>query len=219
MHVVLFHADPDPGQALVTRLREEGHDVEWRTVFDPDELAFNSDEQPVVILDAVLVGPALPWALRHLRERIDRALLVVVGGEDRAENRIRAFQSGADEYLAEPFVLDELAARLKARARRAGGPAHGRLVVNDVELDPVRPAAISSGKLVPLTPREYVVLGVLMASAGQFVTRAQLERQLYGVAPEVGSNRVEVHIHNLRRKLGEHFIRNVRGRGYCVGGM
>ncbi|HYK25100.1 MAG TPA: winged helix-turn-helix domain-containing protein [Steroidobacteraceae bacterium] len=91
--------------------------------------------------------------------------------------------------------------------------------MNDVELDPVRPAAISSGKLVPLTPREYVVLGVLMASAGQFVTRAQLERQLYGVAPEVGSNRVEVHIHNLRRKLGEHFIRNVRGRGYCVGGM
>lgn len=90
--------------------------------------------------------------------------------------------------------------------------------MSGVELDPIRRGVISSGKLISLTPREYVVLGVLMASAGQLVTRAQLEGQLYGLAGDVGSNRIEVHIHNLRRKLGDRFIRNVRGRGYRVGG-
>jgi DNA-binding response OmpR family regulator len=217
MHAVVFHNNSDVGQALVRRLHEEGHKVEWRSAFDPDEFAFDPDEQLVVILDAVSIGAAVPWALQRLRERSDKALLVVLGSEDRADDRIRAFQSGADEYLAQSIVPDELAARLKAWAGRSGGRSHGKLLVNDVELDPVRRAAISGGKLVSLTPREYLVLGLLMASPGRLITRAQLERQLYGVTREVGSNRVEVHIHNLRRKLGEHFIRNVRRRGYRVG--
>ncbi len=219
MRVVVLHFDPDLGPALIGRLREEGHDVECRTELDPGKIAFEPGEHLAMILDARSTAGMIPWVLQRLRERSDKALLVVLGGGNRLDERIRAFESGADEYLAEPIALDELAVRLKALDRRAGGSARGPLMVNGVGLDAVRRAATRGGTLVALTPREYIVLSVLMASAGELVTRPQLEQQLYGVASKVGSNRIEVHIHNLRRKLGESFIRNVRGRGYRVGGL
>jgi DNA-binding response OmpR family regulator len=95
-----LHVDPDLGPALVRRLREEGHEVELRTAFEPADIAVEADGQYVVILDAASLGAALPWTLQHLRNRSDRALLVVLGGQDAVDCRIQAYQSGADEYLA-----------------------------------------------------------------------------------------------------------------------
>ena len=154
--------------------------------------------------------------LQRLRQANERALVIVISPHASTDEKVRAFDCGADEYLVRPVVADELAARLRALLRRVGSTARGELVVGDVHLNPVRRLVARGAQDIPLTAREYVVLAVLMSTPGRLVTRLELERQLYGFGEEIGSNSVEVHIHNLRRKLGGEFIRNVRGRGYCV---
>jgi len=132
-------------------------------------------------------------------------------------DRIEGLNAGADDYLLKPFDLDELLARVRALLRRRTGAVSSHLVAGSLVLDPQRRTVTRDAEPVSLTAKEFAVLEALMRKPGVVLSRERLEEAVYGWAEEIGSNAVEVHLHNLRRKLGSEFIKNVRGVGYRIG--
>jgi DNA-binding response OmpR family regulator len=154
--------------------------------------------------------------LRWLRQNGRATPVVIVTARDRISDRIGGLDAGADDYLLKPFDIEELCARLRAITRRASGCADSVLTIGDVVLDLRQRTLTCQGASASLTAREYAVIELLMRKAGCLVTRAEIEEELYGFDDHIASNAIEVHIHNLRRKLGARFITNLKGRGYRV---
>jgi two-component system OmpR family response regulator/two-component system response regulator QseB len=155
--------------------------------------------------------------LRELRARRDATPVIVLTARDGTGDRVAGLDAGADDYLVKPFDLDELAARMRAVQRRQAGRASTVLQHAGVVLDPATRQVTADGQAVLLSAREFAVLEALLQRPGAMLSRAQLEDRLYGWGEAVESNAVPVYIHQLRRKLGRAFIRNVRGVGYSVG--
>ena len=135
---------------------------------------------------------------------------------DAVPDRIRGLDVGADDYVVKPVDLHELAARLRALVRRAHGQPQECLSAQDVMLDPASRSVRQAGEPVTLSTREFDLLQAFMLGADRVLSREQLEQQLYSWGQEVESNAIEVHIHNLRRKLGPALIHTVRGVGYML---
>jgi two-component system OmpR family response regulator/two-component system response regulator QseB len=154
--------------------------------------------------------------LRELRERRDTTPVIVLTARDAAGDRVKGLDSGADDYLVKPFELDELNARIRAVMRRQGGRAEPVLQHGGVTLDPSTRQVTRDGEPVLLSAREFAVLEALMQRPGAVLSRAQIEDRLYGWGEEIESNAVSVYVHQLRRKLGADFIRNMRGVGYFL---
>ena len=171
--------------------------------------------------DAVVLDLGLPRVdgLSLLRGWRDDGLSVpvlVLTARDAVPDRVRGLDAGADDYVVKPVDMDELAARLRALVRRAHGRPEECLEAHGVVLDPAARAVRKDGVEVTLAAREFDLLHALMLNAGRVLSREQLERHLYPWGREVESNAVEVHVHNLRRKLGADLIRTVRGVGYIL---
>jgi two-component system OmpR family response regulator/two-component system response regulator QseB len=154
--------------------------------------------------------------LRELRERRDTTPVIVLTARDAAGDRVKGLDTGADDYLVKPFELDELNARIRAVMRRHGGRAEPLLQHGAVTLDPSTRQVTKDGQPVLLSAREFAVLEALLQRPGAVLSRAQLEDRLYGWGEEIESNAVSVYVHQLRRKLGADFIRNMRGVGYFL---
>ncbi|HNV58142.1 MAG TPA: response regulator [Rhodoferax sp.] len=131
-------------------------------------------------------------------------------------DRVVGLEIGADDYVVKPVDLHELAARLRALVRRAHGQPQECLTAQDVVLDPASRTVRKADVAIALSNREFALLQAFMLSAGRVLSREQLEQQLYSWGQEVDSNAIEVHIHNLRRKLGNTLIHTVRGVGYTL---
>jgi len=155
--------------------------------------------------------------LESLRRRGNRVPVLVITARDAVNDRVRGLDLGADDYLVKPFELHELAARIRAVLRRHAGRAEPLIEHGDFRLDPGRRKVYYQGREVSVSGREFSLLRALLDRPGQTLSRAQLEERLYGWGEEIASNAVEVHVHNLRRKLGERAIRTVRGLGYVIG--
>jgi DNA-binding response OmpR family regulator len=143
--------------------------------------------------------------------------VIVLTARDGLDDRIAGLDAGADDYVVKPFEIDELLARMRAVLRRHAGRAAPVLSHDGVTLDPSTRQVTRDGEPVLLSAREFAVLEALMVRPGAILSRAQLEDRLYGWGDAIESNAVSVYIHQLRRKLGADFIRNVRGVGYFVG--
>ncbi|MHB1175922.1 MAG: winged helix-turn-helix domain-containing protein [Sulfuriferula sp.] len=142
--------------------------------------------------------------------------MLVLTARDAVPDRIRGLNVGADDYVVKPVDLHELAARLRALIRRAHGQPQECLAVQDVVLDPAARSVRQAGEPVALSTREFDLLHAFMLNADRVLSREQIEQHLYSWGQEVESNAVEVHIHNLRRKLGAALIQTVRGVGYIL---
>ena len=142
--------------------------------------------------------------------------VLVLTARDGLDDKVSGLDGGADDYLAKPFDMQELAARLRVFERRLSTATTSRIVVGEVELDTAAHTVRVGGQPVELPRREYMLLKSLMESAGKVLTRESLETRLYSWGEEVASNALEVHIHHLRRKLPDNLIRTVRGIGYTV---
>ena len=226
MRVLLVEDDRMIGDSLRSALRLEGHAVDWVRDVAAAQATLASERFDLVLLDLGLPAsgaagaPAEPGAgllvLRALRARADATPVIVLTARDAAGDRVKGLDSGADDYLVKPFELDELNARIRAVMRRHGGRAEPVLQHGGVTLDPSTRQVAQDGKPVLLSAREFAVLEALMQRPGAVLSRAQLEDRLYGWGEEIESNAVSVYVHQLRRKLGADFIRNMRGVGYFL---
>jgi two-component system response regulator QseB len=154
--------------------------------------------------------------LKTLRRSGSEIPVLIITARDAISDRVAGLNSGADDYIAKPFDLDELAARIRAVVRRRAGRADSVIRAGDVTFDPASHRVTLRGKELVLSARELALLEALLHRRGAILSRAQLEESIYGWGEEVGSNAVEVYVHSLRKKLGADFIKTVRGVGYLV---
>jgi DNA-binding response OmpR family regulator len=173
------------------------------------------------IFDAVVLDRMLPDGcgleiLKELRRSGDRMPVLLLTAVDEVVDRIKGLDAGADDYLGKPFDLDELAARIRAIVRRRTGRASPQLTLGQIVLNPADMSLTLNGVPVNLSRREFSVLAMLMEQPACIRSKSEIEDRLYGWGEEVESNAVEVHIHNLRVKLGRDAIETVRGIGYRI---
>jgi DNA-binding response OmpR family regulator len=216
MRLLLVEDDPMIGRAMGQGLRDAGLAVDWVTDGRAAELALANGVYDLAVLDLGLPGKDGMELLCELRARRDLLPVLIVTARDSVADRIDGLNAGADDYVLKPFDLDELVARVRALLRRHAGGATPLLECGGLTLDTVRREVRRNGEEMQLSAREFALLEALMQRPGAVLSRAQLEDAVYGWGEEVGSNAVEVHLHNLRRKLGAETIRNVRGAGYKV---
>jgi two-component system response regulator QseB len=169
-----------------------------------------------MLLDLGLPEKSGAEVLKTLRRSGSEIPVLIITARDAISDRVAGLNSGADDYIAKPFDLDELAARIRAVVRRRAGRADSVIRAGDVTLDPTSHRVTLRGKELVLSARELALLEALLHRRGAILSRAQLEESIYGWGEEVGSNAVEVYVHSLRKKLGADFIKTVRGVGYLV---
>lgn len=214
MRLLLAEDDPILGDGLQTGLTQAGFTVDWVRDGAAADAALASNDFALLILDLGLPTQPGEVVLRRLRARRQSLPVLILTARDSTGEKIAGLDAGADDYLIKPIDLDELAARIRALLRRAGGRAAPLLTAGTVQLDPAAHQVRCAGQAVHLSAREFSILQVLMENAGRVISRSQLESALYGWGEQLESNAVEVHIHHLRKKLGNSCITTLRGVGY-----
>ncbi len=204
------------GAAVRKGLELAGFTVDWVTDGRAAELAFAAKVHDLAILDLGLPRQDGLDVLAALRARGNKIPVLIASARDTVPDRIAGLETGADDYVLKPFDLDELVARVRALLRRHAGGASPVLRCGGLSLDPAAKTVTRGGEPVELSARELAILEALMQRPGAVLSREKLEESVYGWGEEVGSNAIEVHLHNLRKKLGAGWIRNVRGVGYRV---
>jgi two-component system response regulator QseB len=179
-------------------------------------LTGSADAYAMVLLDLGLPRRSGLDLLKDIRRAGNRVRVLVVTARDAVADRVSGLDAGADDYLTKPFSLDELGARMRALLRRDIAREANLLRHGELALDPVTHTATQAGRPVDLSSREFALLAALLERPGAALSKAQLEERLYPWGEEVESNAIEVHVHNLRKKLGADAIRTLRGVGYAL---
>ena len=216
MRILLAEDDPLLGDGLRAGLRQLGFLVDWVRDGEAAERELRAQPYAAAVLDLGLPlkdGMEVLAAIR--RDGITLPVLVLTA-RDALPDRIRGLDIGADDYVVKPVDLNELAARLRALVRRSHGQSQECLAAQDVIADPSARTVTRGGVPVTLSAREFDLLHALLLNAGRVLSREQLEQHLYSWGQEVESNAIEVHVHHLRRKLGNALIQTVRGVGYML---
>ncbi len=216
MRILLVEDDPLLGDGLRAGLRQLGFLVDWVRDGEAAERELHTHAYNAAVLDLGLPRKDGLDVLSAVRQAHITTPVLVLTARDTVPERILGLDRGADDYVVKPVDLDELAARLRALVRRAHGQPQECLSAQDVTLEPAARTVRQAGVVVGLSTREFDLLHTLMLNAGRVLSREQLEAHLYSWGQEVDSNAVEVHIHNLRRKLGSSLIHTVRGVGYML---
>lgn len=215
MRVLIIEDDPLLLRSLAATLREENYAVD--TAADGEEGLFKAREGSY---DAVLLDVMLPrldgWQVLDGLRPQSRAPVLMLTARDTVRDRVRGLDHGADDYLAKPFDVDELLARLRALIRRASGQTHPRVEIGPLVLDTAARTVSISGVEAPLTAREYALLEYLALNRGKVVSRAALYDHLFDEEETSLSNLLDVHVSNLRKKLGADIISTRRGHGYTI---
>jgi DNA-binding response OmpR family regulator len=214
---ILLVEDDDLLAAGIRDTLERAHyAVDWVTDGAHALAALRAGAFDCVILDLGLPKVDGVEVLRRLRADGGTTSVIVLSARDTAPDRVLGLDAGADDYLTKPFDVDELLARVRAQQRRLRGAAVNVIEHGALRLDPSSLSVTFEGRPVALQRREFMLLQRLLQSAGQVLSRAQLEESLYGWDGGIASNSVDVHIHKLRRKLYPDVVRTVRGVGYVA---
>lgn len=215
MRILLIEDEMDLVNSLAKALREEGYAVDVATDGEAGSYKAQSADYDAIVLDAML--PRLDgWEiLARLRESKTTPVLMLTA-RDTAPDRVRGLDTGADDYMVKPFDLEELFARLRAIIRRAAGRSANVIPMGEIILNLAARQVSLAGKPVPLTAREYALLEFLALHRGETVTRSALYEHLFDEDEDTLSNLLDVHVSNLRKKLGTGLIVTRRGHGYCI---
>ncbi len=216
MRILLVEDDRMLGDGLQAGLTQAGYAVDWLRDGEAAVAALSTESFAAVVLDLGLPKRDGLSVLQWLRGRHDATPVLILTARDQLEDKVRGLDLGADDYVLKPFDLDEIAARLRALVRRAHGRPEPVLRLGEIELNPAARSVTRAGQPVELTPREFDLLHLLLENTDRVLTRRTLEEQLYTWNDAVDSNALEVHIHHLRKKLGNELIRTVRGVGYMA---
>ena len=215
MRLLLLEDDPVLGEGLRDYLRTEGHVVDWCLRVRDASLLVNEPYDALLIDWQLPDGSGLDW-LRRLRQRGLTTSALMLTARDLLSDRVQGLDAGADDYLVKPFAPEELAARLRAVSRRSAGTGGERIDFGAFQVDLTAKTVWQGPTRIELTAREWALLEALVLRVGRIVSRSDLDALVIGLDADVNSNVLEVHISNLRRKLGRGFIETVRGLGYRI---
>ncbi len=218
MRFLVVEDDPILADGVVHALRAGGNAVD--TVQDgvAADLALSANSFDLVVLDLGLPRMSGLEVLRRVRARNSPVPVLILTAHDSIEDRVRGLDLGADDYLAKPFELAELEARIRALTRRAGHRGQAVVSHGALRFDTIGRTASVNGEPLELSARELELLEILVSRAGRLVSKEQILDHLCQWGEEVSENAVEVYMHRLRRKLepGGVKISTLRGLGYCL---
>lgn len=216
MRLLLVEDDAMIGESISEALTIENYAVDWVRDGRSAELALANGVYDLLLLDLGLPKKQGLQVLSEYRKRGGMLPVLIITARDSMADKVSGLDAGADDYLIKPFDLNELFARVRALLRRHTGRAQPVITYGEVKLNPASHEVHLDGQLLNLSTREFALLLALLDPPGRVLSLAELEEKLYSWDHEVASNTVEVLIHRLRKKLGNEFIRNVRGMGYKV---
>ncbi len=214
MRLLLIEDDPMIGKSIRDGLRREGYSVDWVRDGWAGEQSVKTQDYDMLILDLGLPRKDGLAVLSTLRSSGKIIPVLIITARSEIDDRVTGLDAGADDYLVKPFSMPELSARVRALLRRSFGRAGTTLHAGELELNPQTREVRLEGKSVALSQRELALLEHLMQRPGAIVSKTSLEGSIYAWGEEVESNTIEVHISNLRKKLGADRIITIRGVGY-----
>jgi two-component system OmpR family response regulator len=215
MRILVIEDEPDLRRILAQALRERQYAVDAAADGEDGLAKALAWDYDAIVLDLMLPRKSGGQVLAELRYA-KRTPVLVLTARGAVGDRIRHLDAGADDYLVKPFQLEELCARLRALIRRAAGAASGQIEIGDVLIDLAGRTVLRAGEPVSLTAREYALLELLALHRGKLVTRTMIYEHLFDEDEDSLSNLVDVHVSNVRRKLGRDFITTRRGQGYVI---
>jgi len=228
MRILIVEDNAEFASGVVTALEQDGYACDVAADAKSARLMLAHDPFDLVIIDVGLPDGCGVEVVRWLRAlRAPNAALdtratandvpvLIVSARDSVDDRIDGLDAGSDDYLAKPIDKRELTARVRTLLRRSEGRSSSDILLGDMVLDTARRQVRVGGAVINLSLREFALLRALAARPGAVLSKAQLENALYSSGGEVESNTIEVHIHNLRKKLGDATIRTLRGAGYAL---
>ncbi|MEW6305599.1 MAG: response regulator transcription factor [Verrucomicrobiota bacterium] len=215
MRILVIEDEPDLLGSLAKALREENYAVD--TARDGEDGLFKAQsyDYDVIVLDVML--PHLDgWEVLHRLRETKKTPVLMLTARDAVRDRVRGLDTGADDYLTKPFDLDELLARIRVLIRRRADKAAPAIKIADVHIDTAARKVLLKREEVPLTAREYSLVEYLALHRGRVVSRTELYEHLFDEDDDTFSNLLDVHVSNVRKKLGQDFIATRRGHGYCI---
>ena len=224
MRALVVEDDPGIASGLSDSLRRAGYAVDVCGSLDRAWAALSVEPFDVMLLDLGLPDGEGLDLLARVRRTSSRAGLwphpdmpvLIMTARDGVSDRIGGLDSGADDYIVKPFDANELLARLRAMLRRASGRSRPVIEHGELVIDPAAHTVERAGQSVVLGGKEFALLLALLQARPQVLSKSRLESALYGFDESLDSNAIEVHVHHLRRKLGESLIKTVRGVGYFI---
>ncbi len=216
MSILLVEDDPDLAAGLKQALQHEGFSINHVANGKSALHAIDTEPPEIVILDIGLPDIDGLAVLKRLRVKHAEMPVLLLTARSTLDDKVAGLDGGADDYLSKPSEMDELLARLRVLQRRLGSIRSNQISIGSVILDTATHQVVVDNEAAELGRREYMLLKALMENADRVQTRDALETRLYSWGEEVASNAIEVHIHNVRKKLPADFIRTVRGVGYIV---
>lgn len=217
MRLLIVEDEPDLLSSLAQALREEGYAVDNATDGEEGFYKAENSDYDAIVLDVML--PKLDgWAVLQKLRKTKKTPVLMLTARDQTRDRVRGLDTGADDYLIKPFDLPELLARLRALIRRSAGQTRNVIEIGDVTIDTAARNVSLRGEAVTLTAREYALVEFLALHRGEVVTRTALYEHLFDEDDSTLSNLLDVHVSNIRKKVGPEFITTRRGHGYCIEG-
>jgi len=216
MQILLVEDDLPLADSLMIALKREGFTINHVATGREALLAAKTEPPELVILDLGLPDMDGLVVLKQLHQGKTPLLVLVLTARNTTQDKVSGLNLGADDYLAKPFEMPELLARLRALQRRVATVQTTNISIGSVVLDTLSYEVSVEGNMIEITRREFMLLKALMEYPGQVLSRDKLESRLYGWGEELSSNSIEVHIHNLRKKVPTGFIKTIRGIGYTI---
>jgi two-component system OmpR family response regulator len=216
MRLLVIEDDPDLNRQLVSAFTDAGYVVD--AAKDGEEGHFLGDTEPY---DAIVLDIGLPImdgvsVLEKWRRAGRKTPVLILTARDRWSDKVAGFDAGADDYVAKPFHMEEVLARIRALVRRSAGHASSEISCGPLMLDSKSTRVTVDGKAIKLTSLEFRLLSYLMLHKGRVVSRTELVEHLYDQDFDRDSNTIEVFVGRLRKKLGVDMLRTIRGLGYCI---
>jgi two-component system, OmpR family, response regulator len=215
MRILVVEDEPDLRSGLARALRDEGYAVD--TADNGADGLFNAEgtDYDAIVLDVMMPRMDGWEVLARLRKKKKTPVLMLTA-RDQSRDRVKGLDTGADDYVVKPFDLPEVLARLRAIIRRSAGKTTNVIEIGDVSVDTAARVVLLKGKTVEVTAREYALVEFMALHRGEVVSRTQLYEHLFDENDSTLSNLLDVHVSNVRKKLGADFITTRRGHGYAI---
>jgi two-component system response regulator QseB len=217
VRILLVEDDELLASGLASALTRANHLVDHVNDGQKAIDAFKNSDFDMAILDLGLPKVDGTEVLKIIRQKGNHIPVLILSARDSTKDRILGLDLGADDYLTKPFELDELLARIRVLERRQSGSSNNLLEIGQLVLDLAAFTVTWKGELLDLQRREFTLIKKLAENPQQVFNRSQLEESLYGWGDGVESNTIDVHVHNLRKKISAEAIKTIRGVGYRIG--